>query len=209
MDALGQQLHLGAQKLKIELSEAQLQALLSYLQLLIKWNKAYNLTAIREPERMVSLHLFDSLAVHPHIQTANNIIDVGTGAGLPGVVLAIMNPEKNFTLLDSNGKKTRFLVQAKIDLKLDNLTVVNDRVEAYQPPQLFDMIISRAFASLADMTGWCKHLLAEGGCFLAMKGQYPQEEIDAIAHEYKVLSKQELHIPQVEGERHLLTIAPL
>ena len=89
------------------------------------------------------------------------------------------------------------------------MTVVNDRVEAYQPPQLFDMIISRAFASLADMTRWCKHLLAEGGCFLAMKGQYPQEEISAIAHAYKVLAKHELNIPQVEGERHLLTIAPL
>lgn len=209
MGALGQQLHTGAQKLGIELTEPQQQALLAYLQLLIKWNKAYNLTAIRVPERMVGLHLLDSLAIHPHIEDANNIIDVGTGAGLPGVVLAIMNPDKKFTLLDSNGKKTRFLVQTKADLKLDNLTVVNDRVEAYQPPQLFDMIISRAFASLADMTRWCKHLLAEGGCFLAMKGQYPQEEISAIAHAYKVLAKHELNIPQVEGERHLLTIAPL
>ncbi len=209
MDALGQQLHLGAQKLGVDLSAQQLQALLTYLQLLIKWNKAYNLTAIREPRRMVDLHLLDSLAVHPHIQAANHIIDVGTGAGLPGVVLAIMNPNKNFTLLDSNGKKTRFLVQTKTEIKLDNLTVINDRVEAYQPPQLFDMIISRAFASLADMTGWCRHLLAEGGSFLAMKGQYPQEEISAIAHEYKVLTKYELHIPNVDGERHLLTIAPL
>lgn len=209
MDALGKQLNLGAQKLGLELSEQQQQSLLAYLQLLIKWNKAYNLTAIREPERMVGLHLLDSLAVHPYIQDADNIIDVGTGAGLPGVVLAIMNPNKTFTLLDSNGKKTRFLVQCKIDLQLDNLTVVNSRVEAFKPPQLFDMIISRAFASLADMTGWCKHLLAQGGCFLAMKGQYPDEEISAIAHEYKVLAKHELHIPQVEGERHLLTIAPL
>lgn len=209
MDALGQQLHLGARKLAIDLSDQQLQHLLTYLQLLIKWNKAYNLTAIREPKSMIDLHLLDSLAVHPYIQEANNIIDVGTGAGLPGVVLAIMNPNKQFTLLDSNGKKTRFLVQTKTDLKLDNLTVINDRVEAYQPPQLFDMIISRAFASLADMTGWCRHLLAGDGCFLAMKGQYPQEEISAIAHEYKVLARHELHIPNVEGERHLLTIAPL
>lgn len=209
MDALGQQLHLGARKLAIDLSDQQLQHLLTYLQLLIKWNKAYNLTAIREPKSMIDLHLLDSLAVHPYIQEANNIIDVGTGAGLPGVVLAIMNPNKQFTLLDSNGKKTRFLVQTKTDLKLDNLTVINDRVEAYQPPQLFDMIISRAFASLADMTGWCRHLLADDGCFLAMKGQYPQEEISAIAHEYKVLARHELHIPNVEGERHLLTIAPL
>lgn len=209
MDALGQQLSVGAKKLGIELTEPQLEALLAYLQLLIKWNKAYNLTAIREPERMVGLHLLDSLAVHPYIQQASTIIDVGTGAGLPGVVLAIMNPEKQFTLLDSNGKKTRFLVQTKTQLKLDNLTVVNERVEAYQPSQSFDMITSRAFASLADMTGWCRHLLAQDGCFLAMKGQYPEEEISAIAHEYKVLSKHELRIPKVEGERHLLTLAPL
>lgn len=209
MDALGQQLHAGAKKLGIELTEAQLEALLAYLQLLIKWNKAYNLTAIRQPERMVGLHLLDSLAVHPYVQEATNLIDVGTGAGLPGVVLAIMNPDKQFTLLDSNGKKTRFLVQAKIDLKLDNLTVVNSRVEAYQPDVLFDMIISRAFASLADMTGWCKHLLANDGCFLAMKGLYPEEEITAIANEYQVIEKHELEIPQVEGERHLLTIKPL
>src|SRR5690554_4372643 len=147
MDALGQQLHAGAKKLGIELTEAQLEALLAYLQLLIKWNKAYILTAIRQPERMVGLHLLDSLAVHPYVQEATILIEVGRGAGLPGVVLAIMNPDKQFTLLDSNGKKTRFLVQAKIDLKLDNLTVVNSRVEAYQPDVLFDMIISRAFRS--------------------------------------------------------------
>lgn len=208
LTALGQQLSHGAKQLAIELSEQQHQALLGYLQLFLKWNKAYNLTAIREPERMVNLHLLDSLVVHPFIQDAQRIIDVGTGAGLPGVVLAILNPEKEFTLLDSNGKKTRFLTQVKAELGLANLTVANARVEAYQDAQGFDMITSRAFASLADMTHWCAHLRNKTGCFLAMKGQYPQEEIDAIAEHYQITASYELRVPNVEGERHLLKIEP-
>jgi 16S rRNA (guanine527-N7)-methyltransferase len=205
---LSQQLRSGAAAMQIELSDAQTAALMDYLGLFQKWNKAYNLTAIREPERMVDLHLLDSLAVHPYIQDADNIIDVGTGPGLPGVVLAIMNPHKHFTLLDSNGKKTRFLFQARTALKLENLTIVNERVEAYHPPQPFDMIVSRAFASLADMTSWCRHLRAENGCFLAMKGQYPEDEIRAIESEFELVASHAIEVPGVEGERHLLRLVP-
>src|SRR5690606_40998315 len=122
------------------------------------WNGAHSLTATRERDRMVPLDLLDSRAVHSYIPGAENIIEVGTGPGLPGMVLAIMNPHKNFTLLDSNGKKTRFLFQARTALNLQNVTIVNDRVEAYHPASPFDMIVSRAFASLADMTHWCQHL---------------------------------------------------
>ncbi|UXD89226.1 16S rRNA (guanine(527)-N(7))-methyltransferase RsmG [Thalassolituus hydrocarboniclasticus] len=208
-DSLTRQLAYGAEQMQIALTAEQLSALRAYLDLLQKWNKAYNLTAIREPERMVALHLLDSLAVHPFVQEAGNIADVGTGPGLPGIVLAIMNPHKTFTLLDSNGKKTRFLFQARTALGLDNVTIVNDRVEAYHPPRPFDMIVSRAFASLADMTHWCQHLRAEQGCFLAMKGQYPQDEIAAIADKFRVVASDAISVPGVEGERHLLRLLPV
>lgn len=208
-DALIQQIARGAQKLNIALTEQQLQQLGAYFQLMIKWNKAYNLTAIREPEQMVKLHLLDSLAVYPYLKDAENIIDVGTGGGLPGVVLAIMNPEQPITLLDSNGKKTRFLVQVKAELKLTNLTVVNSRVEEFQPAQPFAMIVSRAFASLADMVFWCRHLLADSGKFMAMKGQYPEQEIQAIAEHYQIEQSYPLQVPGVDAERHLLVISPL
>lgn len=208
-DAYLTQIARGAEKLNITLTELQLQQLGEYLQLMIKWNKAYNLTAIREPEQMIKLHLLDSLAVYPHLKDAANIIDVGTGGGLPGVVLAIMCPEKPITLLDSNGKKTRFLVQVKAALKLAQLTVINSRVEQYQPEKLYAVVTSRAFASLADMVHWCKHLLAGGGNFMAMKGQYPEEEVAAIADEYKVEECYPLQVPGVDAERHLLAIKPL
>ena len=208
-DALKHQIAQGAAQLAIALTEDQLQSLTQYLQLLHKWNGAYNLTAIREPERMVPLHLLDSLAVHPYVQEAQNIIDVGTGPGLPGMVLAIMNPHKTFTLLDSNGKKTRFLFQARTALGLDNVTIVNDRVEAYHPANPFDMIVSRAFASLADMTHWCQHLRAPQGCFLAMKGQYPADEIAAIEQHFRVAASWPLQVPGVDAERHLLQLLPV
>ena len=198
----------GATQMGISLSDHQLNLLVQYLELFIKWNKAYNLSAIRDPEQMIPLHLLDSLIVHSYVQSVDNIIDVGTGPGLPGIILAIMNPEKSFTLLDSNGKKTRFLFQAKLALKLDNVTIINDRVEAYQPEHGFDMILSRAFASITDMTYWCSHLLAENGLFLAMKGQYPTEEFAEVADRYELIESHELHVPGVDGERHLLAFKP-
>jgi len=198
----------GARTMGIDLTDQQLSLLDQYLELFIKWNKAYNLSAIRDPLQMVPLHLLDSLIVHPFVADAKRIIDVGTGPGLPGIVLAIMNPDKDFTLLDSNGKKTRFLFQAKTSLKLNNVSIVNDRVEAFQPDNGFDMIVSRAFASLADMTHWCHHLLGDDGIFLAMKGQYPSEEFAAIEENYQIIESHQLDVPNVDGERHLLAIRP-
>ena len=198
----------GAKHMGVDLNDQKLGLLVQYLELFIKWNKAYNLSAIRDPEQMIPLHLFDSLMVHNYIQAVDNIIDVGTGPGLPGIVLAIMNPEKAFTLLDSNGKKTRFLFQAKLALELNNVTIINERVEAYQPDQGFDMIVSRAFASIKDMTYWCAHLLAEDGIFLAMKGIYPTEEFAAVADQYQLIESHQLNVPGVDAERHLLAFKP-
>jgi len=208
MEQLTGQIARGAQAMQIDLTSEQLGKLSDYLALFIKWNKAYNLTAIRDPQQMVPLHLLDSLVVSPHIQSAADIADIGTGPGLPGIVLAIMNPKKSFTLLDSNGKKTRFLFMAKTALGLDNVTIVNDRVEAYHPPKPFDMIVSRAFASLYDMTHWCQHLRAEQGCFMAMKGVYPDDEIAAIDDRFRVVDSVRLVVPGVDAERHLLKILP-
>lgn len=208
MNELLQSLNKGANALGLTLSEPQQQALMAYLELLIKWNKAYNLTAIRDPQQMVALHLLDSLAVHKAVQQAGHIIDVGTGPGLPGLVLAIMNPQKHFTLLDSNGKKTRFLFQARASLGLDNVEIVNERCEAYHPPRPFDMIVSRAFASLADMVQWTQHMRADDGCFLAMKGQFPEQELEELGDDYRLILSQILDVPGVEGQRHLLTLVP-
>ncbi len=197
----------GLASLNIELSGDKVDLLLAYHALLIKWNKAYNLTAVRDPELMISRHLIDSLSIMPYIE-GQRILDVGTGPGLPGIPLAICFPERDLTLLDSNGKKTRFLFQAKLALKLDNISIINDRVEAYQPEQGFDMIVSRAFASISDMTYWCTHLLAEKGIFLAMKGIYPTEEFAEVADKYELIESHELNVPGVDAERHLLAFKP-
>lgn len=197
-----------AKKIGIELSDNKYESLLSYLALFQKWNKAYNLSAVRNPDEMLSRHIIDSLSVVPYFEDGENYIDVGTGGGLPGIVLAICYPDKKFTLLDSNGKKTRFLFQVKIELNLDNVTVVNDRVEAYQPPEKFIGVVSRAFASLADMTNGCAHLLADGGHMLAMKGVYPEQELSEMAKVYKVIRSHELVVPECDGQRHLLIIQP-
>jgi 16S rRNA (guanine527-N7)-methyltransferase len=174
--------------------------------MLQRWNKAYNLTAIREPIQMVRLHLLDSLAIHPYIQGVKNIIDVGTGPGLPGIPLAILNPDINFTLLDSNGKKTRFLFQAINDLSLANAKEINHRVEKYQSEQSFDIVISRAFSSISDMLAQCDHLVSDSGCFLAMKGKKPDSELSQITKDYKVVDLSQINVPQVDSERHLIKI---
>ncbi|WP_221793232.1 16S rRNA (guanine(527)-N(7))-methyltransferase RsmG [Oceanobacter mangrovi] len=205
-EQLQAQLADGAQKLGISLSEQQLAALMEYLQLLIKWNKAYNLTAIRDPREMVALHLLDSLAVDPLLGDARRVIDVGTGPGFPGIVLAIMNPQRQFDLLDSNGKKTRFMFQVKTALKLANVTIINDRVEAYHPSEPFDIIVSRAFASLQDMVSWCRHLVAADGCFLAMKGLYPEDELAALPADIQLLESVRLEVPGVDAQRHVLRL---
>lgn len=193
------------------LSHDAIDQLLTYHQLLIKWNKVYNLTAIRDAEKMLSRHLLDSLSIAEFIQ-GESFIDVGTGAGLPGLVLAIVFPDKNFTLLDSNGKKTRFLFQVKVELQLENVHVVHSRVEAYQPQQKFSGVISRAFATLTDMVLGSEHLLVDEGCFYAMKGVYPKDELDQLKQlsvsgkHYKVKACHPLAIPDEPGQRHLVLL---
>ena len=201
-----QELELGIQTLGLNCSANQQQQLLTYLEMLQRWNKAYNLTAIREPIQMVRLHLLDSLAIHPYIQGVKNIIDVGTGPGLPGIPLAILNPDINFTLLDSNGKKTRFLFQAINDLSLANAKEVNQRVEKYQSKSSFDIVVSRAFSSIPDMLNQCDHLVSKSGCFLAMKGKKPDSELSQITKNYKVVDLSQVNVPKIDSERHLIKI---
>ena len=165
------------EKLGISVSDEQSDQLLTYLSSLLKWNKAFNLTAIRDPKEGLYLHLLDSVVVSPAVAEFESCLDVGTGGGLPGIPLAILNPDKKFTLLDTNSKKTRFLKQVVYELGLENVTVVNKRVQDFNHDTGYACILSRAFASLKDMTDWTEHLLADGGQWLAMKGLYPEEEI--------------------------------
>lgn len=180
--------------------------LLDYLELLHKWNRAYNLTAVRDPLGMVTRHLLDSLAIVPHV-SAGRIIDVGTGAGLPGIPLAIVRPEREIHLLDSNGKKTRFLFQVKTALRLDNMAVHHARVEEFHAAGEYDAVLSRAFASLDDMVSGCQHLLAPGGRFLAMKGFYPGAELEAVQDRCELRAAHPLQVPGLDAERHLLELA--
>lgn len=204
-ELLRERLQSGAAALSVELSDQQSEQLLTYLSLFDKWNKAYNLSAIRDIEQMVGRHVLDSLSVLPHLPEMK-LIDVGTGGGLPGIPLAIMRPDIPISLLDSNGKKTRFLFQVKSTLSLDNVTILNQRVESYQPTELYEGVISRAFASLEDMVNGCAHLIGESGVFWAMKGIYPEDELSALEKRYKVRSSQSLTVPDEDGERHLLEI---
>ncbi len=201
-----QELKAGINSLGIDCTSQQSEKLLTYLELLERWNKAYNLTAIRDPIQMVRLHLLDSLAIHPYIQAGREIIDVGTGPGLPGIPLAILNPNINFTLLDSNGKKTRFLFQAISDLSLENAREVNQRVENYQSQKPYDIVLSRAFSAISDMLNQCDHLVSDTGCFLAMKGKKPDSELSQITKAYKVVDLSEVKVPQIDSERHLIKI---
>lgn len=178
-----------------------------YLDLLEKWNAAYNLTAVRGRKAMEIEHVLDSLAIVPHVQVRDGtVVDVGTGAGLPGLVLAIVLPENRYVLIDSNGKKTRFLTQAAHELGLTNVTVRNERIEDYRPGQHVDVVTSRAFASLADMVQGCRALLADGALALAMKGVRPDDEIAALPADVVVKDVIALRVPGLEKERHLVCI---
>ena len=199
----------GLRQLPLEPTVELLDPLLSYLELLEQWNSAYNLTSVRDPRQMVYRHLLDSLAVAAHIPAAaERIIDVGSGAGLPGVPLAILQRQKHFDLLDSNGKKTRFLFQVKTALGLDNMSVRQVRAESWMPEQPYDVVLSRAFTSLADMVSSCAHLCADQGCFLAMKGTRPAAELAAVADLCEVRQVHVLHIPGLGEERHLIELGP-
>ncbi len=200
-----EELTLGAQELGVELSESQHSQLLAYLALLIKWNKAYNLTAVRDPDEMVSRHLLDSLSVVRFIEGERQL-DVGSGGGMPGIPLAILFPDMKVTVLDSNGKKTRFLTQVKLELALANLQVIHSRAEAFQPALPFNGIISRAFSSLEDFTQWTRHMGDAETRWLAMKGLHPVDELVALPADFHLESAQALAVPGCQGQRHLLIL---
>nr|WP_241505937.1 16S rRNA (guanine(527)-N(7))-methyltransferase RsmG [Parahaliea mediterranea] len=195
----------GCRQLGLALADRQQQQLWDYLTLLAKWNRAYNLTAVRDPADMVRKHLLDSLAIAPLVD-GQRLIDVGTGGGLPGVPLSIVYPEREIHLLDSNSKKTRFLFQVKTALGLDNMAVHHARVESHQPAAPFEAVLSRAFASLQDMVAGCRHLLAPGGQFLAMKGQYPGAELEAVASVCDIRAVTQVSVPGLAQQRHLVAM---
>jgi len=201
--AVTQKLQDGIRQLPLSLPGEADAHLLMYLALLLKWNAAYNLTAVRDPEQMIVKHLLDSLSIGPYVQEGA-LIDVGTGAGLPGLVLAIVKPALPVTLLDSNGKKVRFLRQVIAELGLTNVQAVQARVEAFH--HTFAQVSSRAFATLADMVNGSRQLLADGGEFLAMKGVYPTGEIAALPAGFRVQAVVPLHVPFLDEARHLVRI---
>jgi 16S rRNA (guanine527-N7)-methyltransferase len=181
--------------------------LVGYLRELHKWNKAYNLTAVRNPAAMASRHILDALAMQPYLR-GTRMLDVGTGAGLPGIPLALANPDNQFTLLDSNGKKIRFVQHVVGELGIDNVVPVQARVESWKAPGEFDTIVSRAFSSLADFINSSGRLLAPGGCLLAMKGKLPQEEIAALPAGWQVTGSFVIDVPGLDAERHALVLQP-
>ena len=202
-DTLQQTLDQGIATLGLELPVDAVSRLLDYQALLQQWNAAYNLTAVRDPTEMVIRHLLDSLAILPHVQ-GNSLADLGTGPGLPGIVLAIAAPGREILLVDSNGKKVRFLREAIRTLKLQGVRAVQSRVEDVQGQ--FDCITARAFASLADMLGWGGHLLAPDGIWLAMKGKQPDDEMPGIPPGFALRSTHVLTVPGLPAERHLLVL---
>jgi len=204
LESLKSELKRGLTFLGLGLDGRGIDRLIEYLTLLEKWNRVYNLTAVRDPAKMVSNHLLDSLAVLPLIEGAQRLLDVGSGAGLPGIPLAIARPDCSVTLLDSSHKKTAFLRQAAVELGLKNLTVVCERVEAWQAEPKFDVILSRAFAELGEFAKLSAHLLATGGRFFAMKGLHPFEEIERLPQNVAVREVVKLEVPGLHAERHLV-----
>jgi 16S rRNA (guanine527-N7)-methyltransferase len=189
----------------IVISEHQIDQLIQYVELLIKWNKAYNLTSVREPNEMLVKHIMDSLMVGEFL-SGEHFIDVGTGPGLPGIPLAILFPTKNFVLLDSLGKRITFLRQVVFQLKLQNVKPIQARVEKYQPEQAFDGVLSRAFASLLDMIQWCNHLVNENGYFYALKGVNPSDEIANLPENIRYNISYPIKVPTLNAERHLVEL---
>jgi 16S rRNA (guanine527-N7)-methyltransferase len=189
----------------LEVTDQQVEQLVGYVALLHKWNKAYNLTSVRDPQDMLVKHIMDSIVVSTHLD-GERFIDVGTGPGLPGIPLAIMNPDKDFTLLDSLGKRIRFIRQVIHELGIENVTPVQSRVEEFQPEVGFDAVLSRAFASMNDMVSWCHHLPNPNGCFMALKGQFNQQEVVELPEWCSVTEVKSLQVPELEGERHLVIL---
>ena len=190
---------------EIQLTDRQKDQLIQLVQLLNKWNKAYNLTSVRAPQEMLVKHILDSIVVSPYLQ-GDRFIDVGTGPGLPGLPLAIINPTKQFVLLDSLGKRISFIRNAVRELGLTNVEPVLSRVEEYQTEQKFDGVLSRAFASLKDMTDWCHHLPKKDGYFYALKGIYHEDEVQELEKKFEVKYVITLNVPELVGERHLIVL---
>ncbi|MCX7217442.1 MAG: 16S rRNA (guanine(527)-N(7))-methyltransferase RsmG [Burkholderiales bacterium] len=205
-DELSAMLHDGVKLLPLSLSNEQLAKMVAYLALLHKWNSVYNLTSVRDPKEMVKQHLLDSLSAAHAFKDAKNILDVGSGGGLPGMILAICYPDKRISMIDTVNKKTAFLNQAKAELGLKNVTVHTGRVEALQVKDQFDVITSRAFSELCNFINWSGHLLAEGGQFFAMKGVNPNEEIERMPSGWEVSSIEVLTVPGLDVERHMIYI---
>jgi len=199
------QLLTGAKVLGVDLGKHATDNLMIYIALLAKWNKVYNLTAIEDPPRMVSHHLLDCLAIATYV-SGNQVLDIGSGAGLPGIPLAIVLPEKSFVLLDSNGKKARFLTQVVTELELKNVEVVNARVEKYSPAVLFDTVTARAFSSMGQALDQSAHMCAHGGLYLFMKGREPAQEIAEIGANFNVVDTRLLNIPGIDGQRRLIVV---
>jgi 16S rRNA (guanine527-N7)-methyltransferase len=204
---LAGELAAGIAALGLEVAPDAQQRMLDYLMLVEKWNKAYNLTAVREPAKMLTHHLLDSLAVLPHVR-GPLVLDVGSGAGLPGIPLALTRPEWQFTLLDSSHKKTTFLRQAAIELKLNNVDVVCDRVETWASPQPFDTVVSRAFSDLPEFLTLAGKLCARTGVVVAMKGVYPHEELAQVPKDFQLRNVVSLNVPGLGAERHAAVLEP-
>lgn len=192
------------QKASIGCSQEQAAALGTLIDLLYEWNQRLNLTAISDKDEMVVMHIFDCAAVSPYLGAASNIADVGTGAGFPGLVLAILNPQRSFTLIDSVAKKLSFVMTAKTALKLDNVKVINKRCENIRVKEPFDLIVSRAFAPLERMVSWCLPLLSEDGTLLAMKANLGEAEIKAVPEGVKITAVKEVKVPLLEAKRQLV-----
>jgi len=190
----------GLMAMDLEIAEPQQEQMLDFVRLVVKWNKAYNLTAVRDPIDMIGLHLLDSLTVLPYIKPPR-VADIGTGAGLPGIPLAICMPDCQFTLVDSNSKKTRFVQQVVLELRLKNVEVIHGRVESLQPDYLFSTVVSRAFANMSDILQLTAHLLSDDAILLAMKGQVPAKELADLNMHYTVIP---LAVPGLEGDRCLI-----
>jgi len=200
------QVNSGVSALQLNLPEGAPERLVAYVALIEKWNRVHNLTAVREPEQMVILHVLDSLAIVPFVSSAMRLLDVGTGAGLPGIPLAIACPHLDVTLLDSNHKKTAFLIQAKAELGLSNCTIVCERVESWRPSDQFEVVVSRAFAELSDFVQQAAHLVAADGSLLAMKGVHPFDELAKVPRTHRVANVVELKVPALEASRHLVSL---
>jgi 16S rRNA (guanine527-N7)-methyltransferase len=204
--ALAGVLAAGIADMALAVTPQQQEQLMDYLGLMFKWNAVYNLTSLRDPQQMVTHHVLDSLAAVPAFAAAKNILDVGSGGGLPGIVLAIVRPDAHVSMIDTVHKKTAFLTQVKAELGLANVTVYTARVEQLQVSDKFDVITSRAFADLSDFVNWSAHLLQDGGRYIALKGVAPKDEQERLPAAWKVSGVQPLQVPRLDAERHLVFI---